>query len=131
MSDTAPTALEMAIAKASGDPFFLAHLLTFLSPGRSLGDAARRLNCDPAQITKLLLCRCPREDSPAFRQDVEKIAGAVGCDPLDLAQMVREAAAKKALSAGNSNVAGSLLAARDRLAESRKPQDSSGGPGNG
>jgi hypothetical protein len=131
MSDTASTALQMAVAKASADPFFLAHILSFVAPDGSLSEVARQLHCDPAKMTKLALCRCPREDAPEFRQDIEKIAGFVGCDSRALAQVVRDAAAKKALSRGNSNSASSLMAARDRLPEPPKPEKPPGGPGNG
>lgn len=125
MSNTGATAFQMAAKKASADPFFLAHLLTFVAAGGGLGHVANRLRCDATQVIRLALCRCPREDSVGFRQDIEKIAGFIGCDPLALAQMVREAAAKKALSSGNAISASSLLAARDRLPEPPKPENHS------
>lgn len=124
MSNAPHDSLQRAAAKASLDPFFLGHLLAFDSKGSRRSDAeiAKRLKCDAAQIARLALCRCPREDAAWFRKDIEKIADFVGCDVSRLAQMVRESASLRAL-ARTSGVrqANTLLAARDRLPKRDDP----------
>ncbi len=125
--------LQLAAEKASHDPFFLGHLLSFVAEGvaRSGSTLSQRIGCNPGQITRLALCRCPREDGIGFRQDIEKIAAYVGCDAMELAQVVREGAALKALAGGGiGQKTNTLLAARDRLPKHTKPDDPKGG-GNG
>jgi hypothetical protein len=130
MNDALPRVLERAVEKASLDTFFLGHLFSFVARRDQLSqlELAKQLGCEPNQITRLALCRCPREDVKWFRQDIKKIAAFARCNPTMLAQIVRKAMAIKSLSACDTNQnTNTLLAARDRLASPRDSTDPKGG----
>ena len=108
--------LQRAAERANADPFFLGHWLALIAPDQTRrGDLAQQLKCELHQLTRLSLCRCPREDSEGFRPDVERIAAFVGCDAVALAQVVRQAQTLRALSSPGGGSSNRLLAARDRL----------------
>lgn len=111
--------LEHAALLASSDPFFLAHLLApLIQSGRiTRRDLAAKIVCPESRLVRLWLCRAPSLVSPAFREDIERIANYVGCDPTRLGTIVREASAIKALESTRESSQSVLLAARDRLPE--------------
>jgi len=119
--------LERAANRAARDPFFLGHLLDPLveSGCTTRRGLAARLKCHESQLARLWLCRVPKGTAPAFREDVERIASYVACDPARLAMIIREASAIKALGdAGSDRSQLTLLAARDRLDNAcPKPED--------
>lgn len=130
MNEALLSSLERAVEKASLDPFFLGHLLSFVArSGQHLqAELAKTLTCEPSQIARLALCRCPREDVKWFRHDIEKIAAFARCNPMILAQIVREAMAIKSLAVSDINQnTSTLLAARDRLAGPRDSTNPKGG----
>ncbi|HEX5502912.1 MAG TPA: hypothetical protein VFW96_09830 [Thermomicrobiales bacterium] len=117
-----------ALARRVGrDPFFLAAALAAYAQSERLDDhgLARALDCAPATLTPLRLCRRPRPEPGAFRADVERIAGHFGLDTAALAQLVRRADALAGLRDAAVGVgrddAGLLMAARDR--DDDKPPD--------
>lgn len=122
--------LERAARRASRDPFFLGYLFDPLTEsGRTTRrDLAQRLKCPESQLVRLWLCRVPNNTAPAFREDVERIASYVACDPDRLAMVVREASAMKALGGtGADRSQSTLLAARDRLPDKQpEPGDLDG-----
>jgi hypothetical protein len=70
------------------------------------------LECDVESLSRLALCERPRE-SPHFREDVERIAGYIHADILQLALLIRAAEARYALRQQKSTTSPTLLAARD------------------
>jgi orotate phosphoribosyltransferase-like protein len=88
--------------------------------GTSNRELATELNCDPATVQWLFLCRSP--SSERFAQDVERIASHFSLDAKRLAGLVRRADAVMALAASGHNASeGILLAARDREEDKDKP----------
>ena len=115
-----PSLLRRAAARAAGRAFFLASALLPYAEIEGLDDAALAewLGCRPDDLPRLLLCRRPRPEPPAFRADVERIAEAFGLSAPTLAEVVRQADALQALrEAGPSVGRGWLAAARDREPE--------------
>ena len=107
------TPLDDLARRAALDPYFLGFDLAVYADAETLDDAglAQALGCEPGALTMIRLCRAPREESAAFRRDVEQVAERFGADAGQLARVVRHARAVRALrsSAGR----GGLLAARD------------------
>ncbi len=131
MSSTPSNNLDRAAERASWDEFFMGHLLASLVGSRGLArtTVAQRLRCEENRLARLWLCRAPREDALGFRQDVEQIASAVGCDATSLAQLIREAAALRALRSQSQPTSSSiLLAARDRESDPKTDGPPDGGP---
>jgi len=131
MTSTPPNNLERAAERASKDEFFMGHLLGSLVGSRGLARAtiAQRLCCQEHELARLWLCRAPREEALAFRQDVEQIASAIGCDATSLAQLVREAAALRSLRSQSQSASSTiLLAARDRESDHKMDGPPDGGP---
>lgn len=131
MTSTPLNNLDRAAERASKDDFFIGHLLASLVGSRGMARAtiAQRLCCQEHQLARLWLCRAPREEALAFRQDVEQIASAIGCDATSLAQLVREAASLQALRSQSQSTSSSiLLAARDRESDRKMDGPPDRGP---
>lgn len=86
------------------------------------------LGCDAAALPKLALCRRPREQVPAFRQDVERIAYYAGSNPLQLVKLIRAVEARAALQHAAEVPSPLLLAARDHNEAMSEPTDGEEGP---
>ena len=117
MSNGKRDLLRIAAERAAGRPFFLAAVLREFQELRGMDDEhlADELGCDPADLPRLGLCRCPDRATDRFRADVERIAARFGLAPLPLARAIRAVdAARKIREAAPSPDAGRLLAARDR-----------------
>ena len=71
------------------------------------------LCCDVAALPRLALCRRPRKQAPAFREDIERIAKYAGANPLHLVQLIRAVEARAALQRASEVPSPLLLAARD------------------
>lgn len=118
MTEQHQQGLANAAARAANDPFFLGCLLeAIIGSGRATRESlASMLGLRAAQLFELYLCRAPRAEAPAFREDVTRIAGFVGCDSTALARLVREASSLHSLrGAGSQQTSSFLLAARDRI----------------
>lgn len=105
-----------ALARRVGhDPHFLASALAAYARSERLDERglAAALGCAAETLAPLRLCRRPRPEPPAFRDDVARIAARFGVDPAALAQVVRRADALDALRRGVADT-GLLAAARDR-----------------
>lgn len=110
------SAIQTAVDKAAHDPFFLGFLLEVAASFGRLDatSLATSLGCSVDALTKLYLCRAPREDAAGFRDDVQRIAAFSGCDANSLARLLRHASAMGALRGSAAPAPGSvLLAARD------------------
>lgn len=118
-----PDPREHLARRVATDPAFLAWALAGYARGEGLDDAglAAALGCPVPTLTTLRLCRLPAADPPAFRQDIDRIAGRFGVDADVLAEAVRRAQALRRLQGGAAR--GTLLAARDddRPAEEGEP----------
>jgi hypothetical protein len=102
---------------AQKDPFFLGWWLERFRQAEGLDDAGlmARLGCRPEQLTRLRLCRFPRQDAAGFREDVTRICEAYALEPSRLAVVVRRAAVLVELEApaGADEPVPTLMAARD------------------
>lgn len=109
--------------RVESDPLFLACALAEYAASERLDDAdlARTFGCSPEMLTRLRLCRMPREDGPGFRADIHRIAEHVGVKADRLACVVRQVQALRQLRDGAQP--GTLLAARDREDASKKPTE--------
>jgi hypothetical protein len=123
--------LESLAARAEGEPFFLAPLLSAYARSEGLDEAglAARLGCRPADLNLLRLCRAPRPERREFWEDVTCIAGHFGMASERLAEAVKRARVVARLQTvlppqpapADADSAGFLMAARDR--ETEPPPD--------
>jgi len=92
--------LQHAARKAAQYHFFLSEYLTEFSIINQMAEdeLAQFLNCSPAILPKLALCRRPDSDSPKFRLEVERIATAFEIQPDRLARLIREVDILKAIA---------------------------------
>lgn len=106
--------LRRAAERAAERPFFLAATLLPYARAEGLDDAAlaARLGCAPEALPRLLLCRQPRPEPGAFRDDVERIAAAFGLAAPHLANVLRQARALATIAEAEESAW--LAAARDR-----------------
>lgn len=110
--------LDAMAERARREPAFLGSVLERLARAEGHDDAglAAALGCEPADLTRLRLCRAPREDRDGFREDVALLVAAFGLDPTRLAEALKRATVLAGLQA-RSDGAGLLMAARDREGE--------------
>jgi hypothetical protein len=108
--------LSRAAAQAEESPFFVASALASYRELTDLDDAALAafLGCTLPALARLALCRRPKGESGAFGEDVRQIAAYAGCSADQLARVLRAASTAETMGAG---APGSLLAARDRVAD--------------
>ena len=110
MSDS----LHALARRAEGDAFFLASPLAAYAVSEGLDDAglAAALGCPGEDLTMLRLCRAPRADAPAFRDDITRIAERFRLEPGRLAEVVKRGLVVRRLRAAPP-AGGFLMAARD------------------
>jgi hypothetical protein len=108
--------IESFARRVADDPFFLAPALAAYARSEGLSDEAlaARLGCPVNQLSRLRLCRRPREEPEQFREDIARVAEAFSIDADVLAAAVRRADALAAFRDAASGDAGLLMAARDR-----------------
>jgi hypothetical protein len=93
------------------EPFFFGWLLEQYAIAERLTDAslAQELGCSQSDLRGLRLCRAPRPDEPDFREDVHRVAEALGLNEVKLTRLVRRAR----VTAKFQEQGGFLMAARD------------------
>lgn len=113
MKDYRPTLDRLAVL-ARERPNLLAGPLHLYKEQEGLNDQqlAALLGCELAALPRLALCERPRS-APHFREDVERIAGYIHADMLQLAMVIRAAETREALSSRPEASRPTLLAARD------------------
>ena len=116
--------LHYATQRAEPRRFFVASALAAYRElhGMNETDLATLLDCAPAALPRLALCRLPDPSTAQFRLDVERIAAYSGVNSLRLANLLRDVDATTALrrlTQGQMQTPdqGFLLAARDRSQE--------------
>lgn len=121
--------LDALARRVQSDPAFLAAALADYARSERLDERglAAALGCPPEQLSALRLCRRPRaEPAGQFRRDVEQIGARFGVRADVLAEAVRRADALAALRQAAAAERGTLMAARDREAESDSADNPSG-----
>lgn len=110
------------------DPFFVASALAVYRDDMHLGadDLAAYLGCAADALPRLALCRRPAENSPVYRDEIERIAAFVGAAPARLANIMRHA--DLAQRRNRAATRGGLMAARDRRSEDSQPHPADTGP---
>jgi hypothetical protein len=111
--------IESLARRVESDPFFLAFSLASYAQSEGLNDSAlaSRLGCDLDRLSRIRLCRRPREDPRQFREDIARVAAEFDVSQDVLAQAVRRADALTAFRRAMSGGEGMLMAARDREGE--------------
>jgi hypothetical protein len=119
------SSLDRLALLAQGRPNLLARPLALYQEQEGLDDEqlARMLGCEVEALPRLALCERPRS-APHFREDVERIAGYIHADVMQLAMLIRAAESREALRSGANAVSPGLLAARDN--EGAEEEDSEG-----
>src|SRR5581483_3924797 len=114
MNDYIPSLARLA-QSARERPTLLAGLLFTYQEQEGLDEhgLATFLGCDATALPKLALCRRPRKEMPAFREDIERIAQYAGANPLSLVKLIRAAETLAALQRAAEAPSPLLLAARD------------------
>lgn len=114
--------LEAMESRTRQDPYFLGWVLDRYAQAERLTDdaaLAAAVGCPLDQLTRLRLCRTPRETPADFRADVHRIAEVFELDPARLAAVIRRVNVLVRLEAADagSEPAPTLMAARDREEE--------------
>jgi hypothetical protein len=106
--------LERLARRASAEPAFFGWQLAAFARARGFDDAALAdvLGCRVAALASVRLCGPIRTGH--FREDVTSVAAKFGLDPQRLAEAAKPLPAEPARGPGGSEIAGVLLAARDR-----------------
>jgi hypothetical protein len=106
--------LEALAARAEREPFFLAAPLAAYARSEGLDDAglAAALGCRREDLVMVRLCRAPRDEPPAFWEDVQYVAERFGLDPQRLGEAVKHGRVVLRLQAARPDTGG-LMAARD------------------
>lgn len=114
MNDYKPTLARLA-QSARERPTLLAGLLFAYQEQEELDEQglAAFLGCDDAVLPKLALCRRPRKQTSAFREDIERIAQYADANPLSLVKLIRAVETRAALQHAADVPSPLLLAARD------------------
>ena len=103
--------------RVKADPFFLAHPLAGYAAAEKLDDAglAAALGVRVEDLTRMRLCRAPRETPSERRADVTAIAAAFGIAPTKLAALLNTGAAlaRQHEKAREGERGAAFLAARD------------------
>ncbi len=111
------------VERSHQDPFFLGWALkkyeTIHSWDRQ--HLSEWLECSPAALSRLSLCRLPQDIKERFQRDVQQVAIFAPCNVNRLIKLLREVASLSSLQEGSKETtAGLLMAARDRKS---KPKD--------
>ncbi len=130
MNDYIPSLARLA-QSARERPTLLAGLLFTYQEQEGLDEhgLATFLGCDATALPKLALCRRPRKEMPAFREDIERIAQYAGANPLSLVKLIRAAETLAALQRAAEAPSPLLLAARDH--DEAPDTDETGEPSDG
>lgn len=118
MSTNSSDALARAARRAEQQPFFLASVLAAYKDANRLDDVAMAalLGCQPADLTRLALCRRPDTEQVRFLADIDHLAQRFQLRGDQLAIIIRQvdtlAAINQQLQISNVG-AGMLRAARD------------------
>ena len=126
MTGSSNRGLQWLARRASTDPFFAGRALAEYRAMHGIDDRnlAKLLQCRVEDIVLLALCRCPHDQEARFQEDVRRISAFASCNPVALAQLLREVAAVASLrgeAAGNL-LQGLLMAARDRRNRGKFPR---------
>jgi len=121
--------IEILSRKASKREGFLGSLLLTIAAESqvSMSDVASRIKCPPENLSILSLCKTPREAAEYFASDIRKISEYSGCDGGELANLVREYQAIRAMRDFEPTVSSHetmLMAARDKKPRSQVDDDS-------
>ncbi len=132
MNDYTPSLARLA-RSARERPTLLASLLFAYQEQEGLDESglAAFLGCDADALPKLALCRRPRQQIPAFREDIERIAQYAGVNPLSLMKLVRAVETRAALQQAADVPSPLLLAARDHDETPDKEPDDAEEPSDG
>lgn len=110
-------ALKHMADRVKADPFFLAYPLAGYAAAENLDDTglAAALGVPVEDLTRLRLCRAPREKPAERRDDVTEIAAAFGIAPTKLAEVLNTglAVARLREKPKVGERGGAFLAARD------------------
>jgi hypothetical protein len=110
-------ALQHMAERVKTDPFFLAHPLDGYATAENLDDAglAAALGVPVGDLTRLRLCRAPREKPAERRDDITEIATAFGIVAAKLAEVLNRGHAVARLREKRKveDRGGAFLAARD------------------
>lgn len=111
--------IESLSRRVESDPFFLASSLASYAHSEGLTDAdlANQLGCDLERLSRIRLCRRPREDPRQFQEDVARVAATFDINHDVLVQAIRRADALAAFRRESARDEGTLMAARDRAEE--------------
>ncbi|HLH22129.1 MAG TPA: hypothetical protein VK066_06380 [Chloroflexota bacterium] len=123
--------LEALARRVQSDPAFLAAALADYAHSEGLDERglAAALGCLPGQLSRLRLCRRPRDEPTGqLRRDVEQIAARFGVRADVLAEAVRRSNALAALRRAGEPERGTLMAARDREDDVAPADNPSGEP---
>ena len=119
------TSLVHLANRVAADPFFLAHPLAEFARSEALDDAAlaARLGCAVVDLARLRLCRAPRLDAEAFREDITQIAQQFKLAEGSFTAAVRHGQGLIQMRDVQQPAAqpGFLLAARDRTVPPKEP----------
>jgi hypothetical protein len=123
MSDYTPSLHRLA-QLARNRPTLLAGLLAIYQKQEGMDEIglAKFLGCDVSALLRLALCHRPRMSVLDFRTDVEEIATYTQVNALQLAKLIRSAAAQEERRHVSGNTRQILLAARDHD-ESNNPSE--------
>jgi hypothetical protein len=110
-------ALKHMAERVKADPFFLAYPLAGYAAAENLDDPAlaAALGVGVEDLTRLRLCRAPRDTPAARRDDVTEIAAAFGIAPTTLMEVLNrgQAVARLKEKVKTADRDGAFLAARD------------------
>lgn len=110
-------ALKHMAERVKADPFFLAYALAGYAAAESLDDVglAAVLGVGVEDLTRLRLCRAPREKPAERRDDITQIASAFGIAAATLADVLNagRAVARLREKRPAADRGGAFLAARD------------------
>ncbi len=100
---------------AQARPHLLAGPLAHYQEQEGLDDhqLAQHLGCETEVLARLALCERPRQPTPYFRQDIQRIADYLHVDTLQLAMLIRAIEARETLRQTPIATRPTLLAARD------------------
>ena len=114
MNDYRPSLNRLA-SLARERPNLLAGPLALYKEQEGLDDQqlAAKLGCQVEALPRLALCERPRQETPHFLKDVERIAHYISADIMQLALLIRAAESRATLSQGLGAISPTLLAARD------------------
>ena len=107
--------LDRIARRAEREPFFLAGLLANYARSEGLDDdgLAAALGCARGVLTRLRLCRAPRDDPRGLAEDVACISGHLGVSAELLLAVVRRGQVLRRLAGAGGGVRGLFVAARD------------------